>query len=269
MRALRSPRFVLLACLLTSPLAPPLAPPLAAQATLPANGQAVLERMRAAYGGRWYASLTFEQKTTLKRADGSDTIQTWYESLRYSPERGTVLRIDVAPLAAGNGSLSTWDSTYVVRGGKVAATRASGNPFLPFIESVYLQPAERTAKEIAPLGMDLSKVRADTWDGRAAWVVGAAAGDSTSAQFWVDVERQVVVRMIVATAPGRPPLDIRLMGYEKTGGGWLATKIEMYSGGVKRQGEDYSDWKTGLPLRPELFEASKWSEAPHWAKGND
>ncbi|MBI1808784.1 MAG: hypothetical protein HYR75_02700 [Gemmatimonadetes bacterium] len=242
---------------------------LGAQSTVPANGTAVLDQMRAMYAGRWYTTLTFVQKTTLHRPDGSDTVQTWFESLRYTPERSAVLRIDVAPLSAGNGTISTWDSTYVVRGGKVSATRASGNSFLPFIESVYLQPAERTARELAPLSIDLSKVRADTWEGRPVWVVGAAAGDSTSAQFWVDVGRQLVVRMIVLGSATRPPLDVRLAGYVQTGGGWLATSIEMYSGGTKRQAEDYSDWKTGMTLHPDLFEASKWAATPHWATGSD
>ncbi len=244
--------------------------PLMAQSGVPATGAAVLEGMRSAFGGRWYTTLTFVQKTTLRRPDGSDTVQTWYESLRHTPERGTVLRIDVAPLSAGNGSLSTWDSTYAVRGGTLAATRPTGNPFLPFIESVYLQPVERTVREVAPLKIDLAKVRADTWEGRRAWVVGAAAGDSVSPQFWVDVERQVVVRMVVESAPGRPPLDIHLLGYVRVGEGWLATKIEMYTGGVKRQGEDYTDWKAGGSLAPELFEAWAWRRGEHWSreKGN-
>jgi len=96
--------------------------------------------------------------------------------------------------------------------------------------------------------------------------VGAAAGDTTSAQFWVDVDRLVVVRMIVVIAPGRPPLDVRLAGYVKTGGGWLATKIEMWTNGARRQGEDYSDWKTGVALPDYLFEAGRWNAATHWAK---
>ena len=246
-----------------------LATPLFAQPGVPTTGADVLGRMRSAFGGRWYSTLTFVQKTTLRRPDGGDTVQTWYESIRYTPERGTVLRIDVAPLSGGNGSLSTWDSTYTVRGGTLASTRPTGNPFLPFIESVYLQPVERTVREMAPLKIDLSKVRTDRWEGRRAWVVGAAAGDSVSPQFWVDDERQVVVRMIVESGAGRPPLDIHLLGYVRVGEGWLATKIEMYSGGVKRQGEDYSDWKAGMPLAAELFEAGAWRSAAHWAKGYD
>jgi hypothetical protein len=232
----------------------------------PANGTEVFARMRAAYGS-WYKTLTFVQTTTLKTRDGRDTMQTWYESLRYTPAGGTQLRIDVAPLSNGNASISTWDSTWVIRADTLAATRASGNPFLPLIEGAYMQPAERTAKEVGPLGIDLTKVRAATWEGRAAWVVGSSGeSDSTSAQFWVDVQRLVVVRMLLSGGPGRPPLDIRLDKFEKVGKGWLATRVEMLQGGQMRQREEYADWKGDVALDPKLFDPKAGKGAKHWAK---
>lgn len=238
-----------------------------AQAPLPATGTEVFALMRAAYGDGWYKTLTFTQTTTLRLRDGRDTVQTWYETLRFTPALGTRLRIDVAPLAAGNASISTWDSTWVLRGDTLAAVRASGNPFLPLIEGAYVQSAERTTREVGPLGIDLSKVRAATWDGRRAWVVGASGdGDSTSAQFWVDVDRLVVVRMILAGQAGRPPLDIRLETFEKVGKGWLATRVEMLQGGQRRQLEEYHDWKGDVEIDPLLFDPKSGGKARHWAR---
>lgn len=239
----------------------------AAQGALPASGTEVFARMRSAYGGGWYRTLTFVQTTTIRMRDGRDTVQTWYETLRHTPKLGTRLRIDVAPLSAGNASISTWDSTWVIRGDTLAAVRASGNPFLPLIESAYLQAAEQTAKEVGPLGIDLAKVRHATWEGRAAWVVGASSGsDSTSAQFWVDVERLVLVRMVLTGGQGRPPLDIRLDQFEKVGKGWLATRVDMLQGGQRRQLEEYHDWRGDGDVDPLLFDATRGAKAKHWAK---
>lgn len=238
-----------------------------AQPRLPATGTEVFARMQAAYSDGWYKTLTFTQTTTIRMRDGRDTVQTWYETLRFTPALGTRLRIDVAPLAAGNASISTWDSTWVIRSDTLAAVRANGNPFLPLIEGAYVQPAERTAREVGPLGIDLSKVREATWDGRRAWVVGASGeGDSTSAQFWVDVERLVVVRMILAAQAGRPPLDIRLEKFEKVGKGWLATRVEMLQGAQRRQLEEYHDWKGDVALDPLLLDAASGGKARHWAR---
>ena len=230
-------------------------------------GVGVLERMRAAYAGRWYSTLTFIQKTTLHRPDGSRTEQTWWESVKHTPERGGRLRIDVDDLALGNGVIYTADSSWVVRRGKLVTTNARGNEFLPLIESVYLQPAERTARELAPSGVDLSKTRTDRWQGRPAWVVGAsAAADTTSPQFWVDTERAVVVRMILRQAPTAPVLDVHIDGYVNAGGGMLGTEVLIHVNGKLAQEERYSEWKTDVPLSEALFDPAQWSTAPHWAR---
>ena len=99
------------------------------------------------------------QKTTLTRPNGVVDTSTWYESLK-SPDR---LRIDFGDPAKGNGALYTADSLYVVRGGKVTRTIASGNPFLPFVAGVYDQPVEATLRQLAPYHFDLSRIRTDTW----------------------------------------------------------------------------------------------------------
>jgi outer membrane lipoprotein-sorting protein len=232
----------------------------------PKTGADVLQRMHDAYAGKWYKTLTFVQKTTIRRRDGTDTVNTWYESLRHTDAHGTQLRID-ADLAAGNGVLYTADSSWVVRAGKLVATRASGNEFLPLIEGVYVQPVARTVKELDSAKIDMSRVTRGEWKGRPAWIVGASStADTTSTQFWVDVERNVVVRMLLSPSPNVPVLDIHLDGYVPLAGGWLATKIMMTEGGKPRQGEDYSDWKANVKLDDALFSVEKWGEAKHWAK---
>src|SRR4051812_18824448 len=87
---------------------------LALSATAPAQaspGRAVLEKMHAAYAGKWYHSLTFVQKTTFFPQGAPERTQTWWESLRYSPKHGPQLRIDIGDVTSGNGQLASADST--------------------------------------------------------------------------------------------------------------------------------------------------------------
>lgn len=225
----------------------------------PTSGREVLQRMHDGYSGKWYKTLTFKQQTTQWRQDGSQNVSSWFESLRYAPGVGAQLRIDMGDPAAGNGVVYTADSTWVVRGGKLTATRPQGNEFLPLIEGVYLQPVERTLRELAGTGIDFGKVGAARWENRPAWIVGAtSAADSTLPQFWVDTERNVVVRMILVPAPNTPVMDIHLDRYVPLAGGWLATKIEMYVGGKPRQFEEYSDWRAGMDLPDSLFDPMRW-----------
>lgn len=234
----------------------------------PRTGADVLEAMRSAYAGKWYHTLTFTQKTTLRGQDGTEREQTWYETLSHSAAGGTKLRIDVGDLSAGNGIIFTPDSSFRVRGGKLQSSTASGNEFLPLIEGVYVQPVAQTVKELGQMKVDMSRVRTGTWEGKPVWVVGAAsASDTTSPQFWVDTEQKLLRRMILSGGNDQTPLDVHLAGYERVGkGAWLATKIEMFQNGVRRQAEEYSGWKVDVPVDPALFDVTKWSSAPHWAK---
>jgi hypothetical protein len=233
----------------------------------PASGKEVLQRMHDhwATGTPWFHTLTFKQQTTVVRPDGTKNVSTWYEAL-LAPDR---LRIDFGDPSEGNGVIYTADSVYVVRSGKVQRTEADGNPFLPFVIGVYTQPLEQTLSQLEPLGIDMSRVRSDSWQGRPVWVVGAAeASDTTSAQFWVDSDRLVLLRMVLAPSGDAglraQSMDIHLDKYVETGGGWLATKVVMYSGGVARQTEEYSDWRTGVELSPDFFVVEKWGQVPHW-----
>ncbi len=76
----------------------------------PRTGRDLLQVMQDAYGGRWFTSLTFTQRTTTRTASGTDTVATWYESLRYTEARGAQLRIDTGDPSAGNGVLYSADS---------------------------------------------------------------------------------------------------------------------------------------------------------------
>jgi hypothetical protein len=233
--------------------------------SVPKTGAEVFQRMHDAYAGKWYRSLTFVQKTTQRRPDGTDLISTWYESLRQNGN-ATQLRIDMGDPAAGTGVLYTADSLWRVRDGKLAAAGAGGNEFLPLIEGVYFNPVAQTIRELASANLDMSRVSEGRYMGRRVWIIGASsAADTTTPQIWIDAERNVAVRAILALVPNAPPYDIHLDGYEPIEKAWLATKITMNQGGVPRQTEEYRDWKVNVDLPPGLFDVATWTTVPHWA----
>ena len=228
----------------------------------PADGRALLARMHDRYARRWFNTLTFVQRTTQRRPDGTSQVSTWYEALL-----GTRLRIDVGDPSAGNGALYTPDSLYVVRGGKVVRSMAEGNPFLPLIMGVYIQPVELTAAQIAPLKVDLSRVRVQDWEGKPTYVVGSASpSDTTSPQFWVEKDRLIVTRFLLPLfpTPDHRVQDVRLENNVAVGGGWLATTVRMLDQGNAVQTEEYSDWRAPVPLPATFFQVEHWSEWEHW-----
>lgn len=230
----------------------------------PKDGRELLDRMRSAYLGKWFRTVTFVQQTIRRNPQtGVTDTTTWYEALK-SPDR---LRIDFGDPKQGNGVLYTADSVYAVRGGKVTRSAASGNPFLPFVVGVYDQPVETTVRQIKPYNFDLSKVYSTTWEGRSTYVVGSqAASDTTAPQFWIDQDRLIIVRMLLPLNPNAPKdlADIRLQDYRPVAGGWLAVRVEMTHGGQLLQNEVYSDWRGNVELPADFFVAAKWSDVPHW-----
>jgi hypothetical protein len=239
-----------------------------AQST-PKSGEEVLQRMHDAYAGKWYRTLTFVQKTTRYKPDGTTTASTWFESLSFEKPGATKLRIDIGDPSEGTGMLYTADSTTRLTAGKVTRAQSGGNEFLPMIEGVYMQPVAQTAAELKSTGIDMKRVMKGEWQGRPVWIVGAAsASDTTAAQFWIDVERNVVVRMILAPAPTAGTLDIHLDGYVPIDKAWLATRVAMSANGKPVQTEEYFEYKTNVDLPKGMFEPATWTTAPHWAKGH-
>ena len=238
------------------------APALLAAQPAAEDGRAVLRRMHDAYAGKWYQSVAFVQKTMLFRPGGVRDSATWYESVK-GPN---LLRIGLGDPSAGRGVVYTAESSFVFRDGKLASSSADGNPFLPLIMGVYLQPVEETERQLAHHGVDVSKAYRTTLDGHPALVVGAAAeSDTTGARFWVDPEKLVVLRIQTAPAGTRPALDVRLADYVRLGDGWFGTTIRMSAQGAPLQNEDYVEWSERVALPDSLFDRTRWVTSGDWA----
>ncbi len=223
------------------------------------DGVAVVRRMHDAYAGKWFNTLTFTQRTIRTHGAVTDTA-IWYESLK-GPR---LLRIDTGDPAAGNGVLYTVDSVTVLRNGTVAVRRADGNEALPFVMGIYLQPVDSSVRQLRSFGVDLGRTARGGFNGMPVLIVGASdPADTTSPQFWVDPARLVAVRLR-GTFGGGAPIDITLGDYQRIGGGWLATRVDIRVPGL-HQVEEYYDWNTSRSLPDALFDPAQWRTAPHWA----
>jgi hypothetical protein len=156
------------------------------------NGEQLVKAMHDKYAGKWYKTLTFVQKNTEYKPDGTTQNSVWYEAMS-APGN---LRIDFDPLESGNGLLFAGGAQHNFKDGKLIRSQPTIHPLMVLAFDVYLQPIEKTVSQLKELKIDLQVLREDTWQGRPVYVVGAKAGDLRSAQFWIDKKNLYLVRML-------------------------------------------------------------------------
>src|SRR5918999_409338 len=149
------------------------------------TAEQLVTAMHDRYAGKWYPTLGFVQKNTRYLAEGRTDTSTWSEVLSFPGK----LRIDVEPRASGNGNIYRNDTVYVFNSGRLVRRARAPHPLLLVGVDVYFIPVERSLATLREIGFDLSRMHEATWQGRPAYVVGAAAGDARSRQFSVDRER--------------------------------------------------------------------------------
>jgi hypothetical protein len=224
----------------------------------PKDGAEVVAMMRERYLDKWYRTLTFVQKTTLP--DGK--VETWYEAAELPGK----LRIDIAPLDGKNTILFRNDTLYEFKAGRLAETKPLIHPLMVLGFDVYAQPLDRTIRQLRELGFDLSKVHESEWQGRPAYVVGAAAGDSVTRQFWIDRERLYFVRML---EPGKQDpsarVETQFNKYIPMGQGWLETEVRFLVNGETKMLEEYTQPKADVALPDGIFDPSRWVP-PGWVR---
>lgn len=231
-----------------------LANPGAVLAQKPPDGAELVRLMHDRYVAKWYTTLTFTQATVRRTPADTMVHETWYESMKL-PGR---LRIDIGAPDGDPIILYARDSIFVRRGSRTLPARTGRNPLLLLGFDVYTQPIERSVSALREEGFDLSKMHEGTWQGRRVFIVGAAPGDTTSKQFWIDADRLVFVRMVGPASPGRPGLeDVRFDKYQLAGGGWLATFVTDTRGGTLVQSEEYSDIRVNVTIPESRFDPAR------------
>ncbi|HWE41378.1 MAG TPA: hypothetical protein VG432_02690 [Gemmatimonadaceae bacterium] len=224
------------------------------------TGQGVVRAMHDRYAGSWYHTATFVQRNTRYLPSGAADTSTWLEALRVPG----ALRIDVEPLSQRNGILFVRDSQFIIGGGQLTRAIPSVHPLMVLGFDVYADPPERTLARIKALGFDLARMHEDVWQGRPVYVVGAAAGDTRSRQFWVDRQRLLFVRLLQPDRDTTKTSEIRFNNYKPLGGGWIAPEVVFLLDGKPNFIERYEDIRVDPPLVDAVFDPRAWNAVPNW-----
>ena len=234
------------------PAARPEAPPIS-------DGRSLVNAMRQKYSAQWYKTLSFTQNNTLYSARGTATNSQWRQHISV-PGR---LRIDYLPLTQRSGVLFDGSRVHTFDNGRAIDAQPGVNAQLLLTADVYVLPAERASQLLDSLGFDLSKLRRDTWEGQTAYVVGAAAGDSTTSQIWVDTARLVTVRMVQKERRGTRDIvtDVRFGKFADFSGVPIATEVTQYRDGRLVFREQLVDVRVNDPIPDAMFDPTKWVAA--------
>lgn len=222
----------------------------------PRTAAALIRAMHARYADTWYRTLGFRQTVKRIRPDGTPMPDAVWTEWAEVPG---MLRIDLAREYNGNGVIYRGDSLYVFRDGALVQASADRNALLILGFDVYGQAPERTLAVLGEEGFDLSRMRTDTWQGRAAYVVGADAGDERTRQFWVDEERLLFVRLVEPLEQDTTrTMDIRFDEYEPLAGGWIAPLVVFLLDGREIMREEYFEIVVNPTLPGGTFDPTAW-----------
>lgn len=219
------------------------------------SGEELISAMHSKYAGKWYRTLTFVQKTTNYKPDGTSEASTWYEALNAPGQ----LRIDFDPLEKHDGILFSNGKLYSFRDGKMAGSRAFVHPLLVLGFDVYMQAVETTLAQLKGMTIDMSVIHQEKWMNRTVYVVGAKQGDLDTPQFWIDKKNLYFVRLFELGGKDKKNVhETQFNKYQKAkGGGWVSADVQFFADGKRATSEEYSDIQTGMDLGADLWNPDK------------
>jgi hypothetical protein len=227
--------------------------PARADAT-PRNGLEVVGAMRRAHPAGPLTAITFtatvreprQDTTRVRSATGVVSFPGKYR-LAYWSSRSGVIR--------DRERLAVFDA------GKRVATSNRVDIAQLLAYDVFAQKIDATIMWLDIARVRLGLLRRDRWDGRDVWVVGAAAGDTTSAQFWVDADRWRVLR-VIQRDPRRPAerLDIRFHDFDDVMRVPLPTRIVTVRDGRVVQEQTLSALTANPSIPSRAFDLQRWRD---------
>jgi hypothetical protein len=218
--------------------------------------RSLVAKMHETWKDRYFRTITFRQKNTFYRQNGGQDLSEWIE-YQSVPRR---LRIEFLPAEPKNGILFRENRQYSFNAGKLVDERPLVHPLMLLSADVYALPVDTTMRDLAATRIDTTLFHQSTWAGRDAYVVGAAAGDSTSSQFWVDAERMLLVRLVQKTtnAQGRTFVTDHHFTYQDVSGVAVPHVITFLRDGKPYWREEYTEVRLGVPLDDALFDPAQW-----------
>jgi hypothetical protein len=216
----------------------------------------LVRQMHDRYAGKWYKTLSFDQKNTFY-ASGKEQTSQWLQRLQV-PGR---LRVDFLPLSSKSGLLISNNRVTTFDNGRRVDSRRSIQPVLTMTGDVYAIPATVTLRRLDSLGVDLDKFHEEKWQGRRVYVMGAEKGDLESTQVWVDADKLLLLRIIQRDKRGDRFIvtDTHVGDYREVDGYNVAHEFTSYRDGKVFFKEKYENLKVNPPIAPDVFDPTKWA----------
>lgn len=228
------------------------APAPARMRTTPSNGLEVIGWMRRAHPSRELRSLAFTISTTEYRGQSEKAIQ----SRAYAALPGR-LRVDVLPEATRSGFVRNRQRLAVFDRGRRVSLLSRIDLATMMAYDLFAQNIDTTIMWLDSANVRIALLRPDEFNGQRVWVVGAAEGDTSSAQFWVDADKWRVVRVIQRDARNRVS-DVRFTEYTEVLDVPIPTRIVVYRGGTLVQEQEISDLAANPTLPTRAFDLARW-----------
>ena len=221
------------------------------------DGESLLAAMHDRYQNAWYKTVVFQEKAISINPDDTTKMEVWDEALQIPGK----LRIDKGAAREGNGFIFSDGMLTTFQNGRPNEHRPYVHMLLVLGFDVYGQDPKTTIEQVRSQGFDLRQLHEETWEGEDVYVVGAAKGDLTSNQFWVERKRLLFVRLIQSDSQDHQKIqDSRFRDYQKFADAWISARVEFYTNGKNVFNEDYFNIKANVTLDPAIFNADKFAE---------
>ena len=116
-----------------------------------------------------------------------------------------------------------------------------------------------TLSQLKSLGIDLTTVHEEKWQGQDVYVVGAKKGDLTTPQFWVSKKDLLFVRLIQLGGRDKKIVqETQFNKYVRAKGGWVAVEVKFFNDGKPTMTEEYTDVQADVKLSPDLWDPEKF-----------
>jgi hypothetical protein len=120
---------------------------------------------------------------------------------------------------------------------------------------------EQTLRLADSLKVNLAVVHQQVVGGRRMFVVGAAQGDTTTSQFWVDADSLLLRRLIQAPArQGRRTVTDTRLTYQDAGGFPVPLEILFLRDGRPSFREEYTQVRVNVDLPAHIFDPARYAE---------
>jgi hypothetical protein len=206
----------------------------------------VITSMHDRYKKKWYANLTFVQKTSYYKEGNFLTEETWYEAMKM-PE-GLIIKFD--SLSSASGMIFKNDTMSVFRNGELVNSNRRVHDLLVLGFSVYFDPVATTLQKLEEAEFDTSSFNEEENH----YVIG----HPSSKQAWISKDKLLFTRLEKANSDGSRSV-IEFNKYEKLGKAWIAPEVIFSRDGIMTMKEEYRNIATPKKLL-NLFNQQKFQD---------